>query len=393
MHLALVGPTYPFRGGIAHYTTMLTIALRARGHTVDLCTFSGGYLRALYPGRSDRDPSAQPLRTAAHAMLHPLRPWTWRSTGRWIAARRPDLVLVEWWVPFWAPPLATLAATVRRAGVPLVMDCQNVLPHERHPFDQALTALTLRQADACLVYASAHRRELESVVPGMPWAQVPFPAYTALAAQPIGPAAARRLLGLPDGPTALFIGFVRPYKGLSVLIEALARAVQHVPLRLVVAGEFWQDRSAYERQIAALGLTPQITMVDRYLPDEELARYLEAADLVVLPYLEPVQSGVLAVAQAFRRPVIASRVGGLQEGIAEGRTGLLVPVGDPTALADALVRFVREDLATAMAPHLAATTPAASWDTLIRALADLAAAAAAGRLAHWAMVYDDARGS
>jgi glycosyltransferase involved in cell wall biosynthesis len=371
MHLALVGPTYPFRGGIAHYTTMLAQNLQIHGHQVDLCSFQSGYLRAWYPGQTDRDPSTQPLRAAAQYLLHPLRPWTWLSTARWIAARKPDLAVIEWWVPFWAPPLLCLAVALRRSGVPVVMDCQNVLPHERHPFDQALTALTLRQANVCLVYSPAHRAELAAVVPGMPVALVPFPAYTALARTVPDRAAARKTLALPDGPLALFFGFVRPYKGLPVLIEAFARAVQQVPLHLVIAGEFWDDPATYLQQLAAHHLETHTTVVNRYLPDDELALYLAAADVIVMPYLAPVQSGVLALAQAFYRPVIASQVGGLQEGIRPEQTGLLVPPNDPAALAQALVRFVSEDLGTVMAPYLAASQPERSWQPVLTALQDL----------------------
>jgi glycosyltransferase involved in cell wall biosynthesis len=372
MHLALVGPTYPLRGGIAHYTTMLAHNLQAHGHQVDLCSFQSGYLRALYPGKTDRDPSANPLRAPAHYLLHPLRPGTWLATARWIATRKPDLAVIEWWVPFWAPPLMILAFTLRRYGVPVVMDCQNVLPHERHPFDQVLTALTLRQANVCLVYSPAHRAELAAVVPGMPVALVPFPAYTALAHTVPDRAAARKALGLPAGPLALFFGFVRPYKGLSVLIAAFARAVQQVPLHLVIAGEFWGDPAPYLEQLATHQLEPHTTVVNRYLPDDELALYLAAADVVVMPYLAPVQSGVLALAQAFYRPVIASQVGGLQEGIRPEQTGLLVPPNDPAALAAALIRFVAENLGATLAPYLAASRPERSWQPVLAALEDLA---------------------
>ena len=390
MHFCLVGPTYPFRGGIAHYTSMLALQLRQHGHKVSLCSFSRGYPQLLYPGRTDRDPSRQPLRVQVQYLINPWHPWTWKQVANCIAADRPDAVLIEWWVPYWAPMHITIAKQLRRLGVPTFIDCQNVLPHESHPLDRTLTRLTLRQAHACIIYSIAHRQELLDVVPGVPHALVPFPAYDSLARAIPDRCEARRQLEL-DGHVALFFGFVRPYKGLSVLLRAAAQVIQRLPFHLLIVGEFWHGGSDYRRTITDLGIESNTTVVDRYVPDEELGLYFAAADVVVMPYLASVQSGVLALAQAFQKPVIASRVGGLEEGIVDGQTGLLVEPNNVIELAKAIFRFFKENLGQTMAPYLQAITPDADWELVIKALVDLSVAARAGSLAGWSAVYGQNR--
>ena len=366
MRFCLVGPAYPFRGGIAHYTAMLTMQLRQRGHEVLLYSFSHGYPRWLYPGKTDRDPSSCPLHTPPHQLITPWSPRSWIQSARDIKADGPDAVIVEWWVPYWAPLQITLAMLLRRSGLPVFIDCQNVLPHDPHPFARTLTALTLRTATACMVYSVEHARELLDITPGMPHALVPFPAYGHLVHTDIPGAEARRQLSI-EGPVALFFGFVRPYKGLRVLLHAMAEIVSTLPVTLLVVGEFWEGRTSYDQLIHKLNLDPHVIVVDAYVPDEQIGLYFSAADVVILPYLDHVQSGVLALAQAFQKPVIASRVGGLVDGIVEGQTGLLVEPNDAHSLAGAIQRFFQEHLGGIMAPYLQALSREAGWGRVVEA--------------------------
>lgn len=364
MRFCLIGPTYPMRGGIAHYTAMLTRQLRKSGHEVLLYAFSSGYPHWLYPGKINVDPSQRPLRITPHHLIVPWSPWSWVQSAQCIKADKPDAVIVEWWVPYWAPMQLALTTLLRRSGLPVFMDCQNVLPHDLHPFARLITARTLRTANACLVYSREHQQELLTVVPGMPHAIVPFPAYGDLARADFQRTTARQSLGL-NGPVALFFGFVRPYKGLQVLLHSLAELVFTVPLHLLIVGEFWQERSGYDQLICQLNLQSRITIIDAYVPDEDLGRYFSAADVLILPYLTHVQSGVLALAQAFQKPVIASRVGGLADGIIDGQTGLLVEPNDVHALTQAIQRFFQEELGDAMVPSLQAMHPETGWAQVV----------------------------
>jgi glycosyltransferase involved in cell wall biosynthesis len=380
VRLALVGPVHPFRGGIAHYTSLLARHLRAR-HEVLLVSFARGYPRPLYPGRSDRDPSTDAVTEPAERILAPLRPWTWWRTADRIARFGPDLVLIQWWSPFWAPSLATVAALARWwTGAPVVFVCHNILPHEGAGMvTRALVRAALGRGQAFIVHSAADAERLDAVLPaavrrGASVHRSVLPAHTI--ASPIDRSAARVALGLPaDSAVALFFGFVRPYKGLAYLIDAIALSLPDLPtLHLVVAGEFWDPATSYRRRAADLGLSARVRFDDRYVPNEEVGRYFAASDVVVLPYVDASQSGVLTLASEFGLPAIATRVGGLPDAVIDGVTGVLVPPADARALADALVQ-VLGDRATAerLRAGVAAARGRFAWDGVVALIESLAA--------------------
>jgi glycosyltransferase involved in cell wall biosynthesis len=368
MRFIVVGPTYPLRGGIAHFTTLLVKKLREQGHFTHLYTFRRGYPGLLYPGATNNDPSSESLFVEAIPTIHPLQPWTWIKTARNIIADHPDAVILEWWVLFWAPFLILLAVGLRRVGILVIIDCQNVLPHERSIINRFLTSITLRQGDICLVYSTAHELELLDLLPGMSHKLLPFPIFGPLARPTPSSHDLRVKLGLSDIPTLLFFGFVRPYKGLSVLIRALEKVNRSMAVHLLIVGEFWESSKSYRKLIKKLGLGGKVVIIDRYIPDEEISDYFGVADAVVIPYLQPVQSGVLALSQAYRKPVIASRIGGLLDSIEEEKTGLLFEARNEDDLAKAILRFYQDDFRNRMKPFLEKVDQDAAWMTLVQAL-------------------------
>jgi glycosyltransferase involved in cell wall biosynthesis len=370
LRVVLIGPTWPFRGGIAQYTSELARQLGQR-HEVTLLSFVRQYPRWLFPGRTDRDPSAWVSPNAAEYILDPLALWTWWRTARRVTALCPDVVLVQWWVPFWAPSLSTvLALARRRRPVQVVMECHNVLPHEGGGvLARRLTQLALAAADAFIVHADADARALTALGlrPEVPRYRVALPPMSL----PPAPdrAAARARLGLPaEGPVLLFFGFVRPYKGLDHLLTAMPDIVARVPrVRLLVAGEFWAPAARFAERAAALGVGEAVRLDDRYVPNEAVGDYFAAADLVVLPYVEASQSAVVPLAAQFGVPVVASRVGGLPDVVADGVTGLLVPPADPVALAAAVVRVLTEPATLArLRAGTLAQSGRFSWDEVVR---------------------------
>jgi glycosyltransferase involved in cell wall biosynthesis len=379
MRIVILGPTYPFRGGIAHYTALLAQHL-AVTHEVTLLSFAGQYPLPLYPGRTDRDPSRQVVGGPAEHLLAPLRPWTWWRTARRVATLEPRLFIVQWWVPWWAPSVAVVTALVRRwTDARQVFICHNVLPHDGGGrLTRAWVSLALRHGDAFVVHAESDEASLRRILPPRDAdkaciVQAVLPFHTI--ASPVDPRLARQVLGLPaEAAVALFFGFVRPYKGLAHLIDGVAEALATVPdLHLVVAGEFWQPVAAYRHHAEARGVTERVHIFDRYVPNEEVGPYFAAADVVVLPYVAASQSGVVTLAAQFGRPVIATATGGLPEAVLDGRTGLIVPPGDAHALAAALARFFAEPgLAERLRTGVAATADRFSWDRLVALLETLA---------------------
>lgn len=376
MRLCLVGPTYPYRGGIAHYTTLLARHLRnSDEHELLFISFSRQYPGWLYRGRTDRDPSRHPLQAEAEYLLNPLHPLSWWRTLRRIGRWTPDAVVLPWWVPFWAPVWAALGRGIRRLpGDPrLLFICHNVLPHEQGAlgrlFMPAVVRHTLSPGDGFIVHARSSAERLEGILPEARYRVTPHPSYAALGREKGGalPVAVPR-----DRPLLLFAGFVRPYKGLDVLLQALPEVLARRPAHLLVAGEFWQGVKGYRKQMAALGIAGAVTLLDAYLPDEQLSACVAAADVVVLPYRSATQSGVVQLAFGHGRPVITSDVDGLRDVVDHEQTGLLVPPEDPAALAAAINRFFDEDLGDAMRANIETQAGRFSWDRLLAALLELA---------------------
>lgn len=395
MTIVLIGPVHPHRGGIAHHTALLARSLAAAGHDVHVIAYATLYPRALFPGRTTLDPSDVPLEIAAARLIRPLWPPSWWRAATAVLAARPDLVVVQWWVPYFAPALGTIAALIRRGGARLVFICHNVLPHDGGGgLDRALVRAALARGAAWVVHSSADGHALRALLGPARFepagagriveSRLPHLDLDPVGARrdgdaPVLETAASQLRvrhGVPPGaPLALFFGFVRPYKGLMSLVDALPIALRSVgDLHVLVAGEFWQEADAYRRRAAELGVSARIRFDDRYIPNEEVAAFFAAADVCVLPYREATQSAIVPQAFAAGVPVIATRVGGLPEAVADGESGLLVPPDDPAALAGALARFFGEP---GLAERLRAGARAAGarfdWAPLVEILESLAA--------------------
>lgn len=373
MRVVLIGPVYPYRGGIAHYTAMLARALAERHETL-VISFKRQYPGWLYPGKSDRDPSQRPLRVEAEYVLDPVDPRTWRHAARRATEFGADLVIMQWWTTFWAPAFGVLARLLRRQGHRVVFVIHNVLPHEARPWDRAVARGALRAGHGFVVSTEQEKSNLLAVLPDTPQSGVvvrPHPVYDMFAADAPAPREARERLGLPgNAPVLLFFGLVRPYKGLMHLIEAL-REVRSLGLdfHLVVAGEFWEDKRTYLEALERTGLVAHVTVVDRYIPDEELSLYFSACDAVVLPYVHATQSGVAQLAIGFNRPVIGTSVGDLPQMSGLGESVILVPPANSQALAQAIVGFLRNRPRSGAPVH----APRREWADLVAGIETVAA--------------------
>jgi glycosyltransferase involved in cell wall biosynthesis len=241
--------------------------------------------------------------------------------------------------------------------------CDNLVAHEPRVFDAAFTSWMMRNSDGYLVMSDSVERDLDRLKPGAPRRRVPHPFYAQFDRGRVTREQARAALGL-EGEVALFFGYVRRYKGLDTLLEAWPLVRARRPATLVVAGEFYEDAAPYRALAAAAGGEPAVRLLDRYVPDEQVEALFKAADLVVLPYRSGTQSGVTHVAYAMDVPVLTTDVGGLAEIVRPGETGLIVPPGDPRALADAVVRFFAEGMGPPMRPAIAELRRAHSWDAL-----------------------------
>ena len=368
MNLVLVGPVYPYRGGIAHYTTMLYRALRGRGHEVLLISFKRQYPQWLFPGMSDKDPSKKPLKVEkARYWIDSLNPITWLTTFWRIRRYQPDVIVLQWWTTFWAPAWFVLGILNRLfLRRPQVYICHNVLPHEMRWWDPWLARLVLRWGTRFIVQSVEEERRLISLLPRVQATVVPLPIFDMFAGDRISRDEARRRLGLPlDVPVLLFFGIVREYKGLKDILAVLPEVQARLGrATFVVAGEFWEDKQPYLEMIEQLGIGDSVIVEDRYIPNEEVPFYFSAADVLVAPYRRVTGSGSIQMARGFGLPVITTWMGGQPGDGANGGIGLVVPPGDAMALTAAIVRFFAGDLVSRKHQGEKAIQRDLCWDNL-----------------------------
>ncbi len=377
--IALLGPLAPWRGGLAQYLALLGESLRADAE-VRGWTFTRQYPEFLFPGTSQRDPEAPRPSFPVAATLDSIAPWSWRATARALEAFAPGAVILKWWMPFFGPAFASAVGPLRRRGTRVLLVCDNLVPHEKRPFDDAFSGWMLRNSDGYLVMSDSVERDLDRMKPGAPRRRVHHPLYAQFDAGRVTRDSARAALGIaPEAEVALFFGYVRHYKGLDVLLDAWPRVRARRPVELVVAGEFYEDPAPYRARVAAAGGPPAVRLLDRYLPDAEVETVFKAADVVVLPYRSATQSGVTHVAYAMGLPVILTDVGGLAETVSPSGSGLVVPPEDPEALARAVVAFFADGLGPRLAEGVRRVRREHSWEALAAATRDLVAELAPAR--------------
>ena len=370
MTIILIGPAPPWRGGIAHHTSLLALEL-SRRHDVEVVTFTRQYPSLLFPGTSQQESGTPVPGIPTNRRIDTLNPVSWIRTGLSVRSRAPALLVFPYSLPFFAPSFGTIAAIARRAtGIRIVYLCHNVIPHEARPGDRLLTKFAFSFADGFVVQSESVRHDLLRLRPDARISFAHHPVYNAFG-EPIDKHEARKKLGLINRRTLLFFGYVRHYKGLSVRLEAVSRTEE---IALVVAGEFYEREELYADLIRRLGIESRVTVINRYIPTDDIHLYFSAADAVVVPYRSATQSGIIQLAYSFNRPVIASAVGGLSEVVSHGVNGRLVPAGDPEALADEIRTFYRNGEEVTMPESVETSKHLYSW----RALADAVESFATG---------------
>ena len=339
---AVLGATHPLTGGAAQFNAAMVAAMRRLGEAA-FVSWKRLYPPLLYRGEAADRRSRPPRPVDADFVLDWLDPRSWRAALRRVADFDAEAIVLPWLHPVMAPPYRWI---LRHAppDVARVVICHNVLPHEPHPAARVLTKATLRHADLLVTHAPQQRAELAELgLRKTPLLEAFHPRFVAadLAEQPLPEevAAERRRLGEPE-LLLLSYGAIRPYKGIDLALEALARVRRNV--RLVVAGKFWAGKGELIRQAARLG--DRVELRDGYVSNEETALLFGASDAALLTYRSATQSGVVALAFAHERPVLVTDVGGLRAAVRDGHDGLVVPSLRPARIAEAIERLAREHL-------------------------------------------------
>ncbi len=371
----IIGPAHPLRGGLATFDQRLATEFIREGYDCPIYSFSLQYPSFLFPGTTQYTTEPPPAGLTIHSRINSVNPLNWYNVGEELRRLRPELIVVRYWLPFMGPALGTILRRVRRNRFTrIIAITDNVLPHERRPGDVPFTRYFLKSCDAFITMSEKVMSDLRLFQKTRPARQVTHPLYDNFG-EPISREVARGYLrmhspaglsamagnptttgqspvNLPSGPSPgtpptindtdkiiLFFGFIRKYKGLDILLEAMAdKRIRAAGIKLLVAGEFYEEAAAYREQIDRLGIADLLILRTDFIPDSEVKYYLCAADAVVQPYRNATQSGVTPLAYHFEKPMIVSNVGGLPALVPHEKVGL-VAEPTPVALADAILRF------------------------------------------------------
>ena len=371
--IIIVGPAYPYRGGIADFNERLAREFQREGHEVLIYTFTLQYPGFLFPGTTQYAAGPAPEDLNIVRRVHSINPLNWLKVGREIRRQRPDMVMIRFWLPFLAPCLGTIARVVRRdKRIRVVGLLDNVVPHEHRIGDRLFARYMIRSLGGYVAMSESVLSDARSFDDSLPHGLTPHPLY-----DNFGPKVSReeaiRVLGL-DGDTRyiLFFGLIRDYKGLDLLLRAFAdERLRGKRVKLIVAGEFYSNADTYEQLERELHLAEHIVWCKEFVPADKVRYYFAAADLVAQPYKTATQSGITQIAYHFERPMLVTDVGGLAEIVPHGKVGYVVKP-DVAEIADALVDFVDHHTDEDYQEGIVEEKAKYAWSNMTRQLLDVA---------------------
>lgn len=370
--ILIIGPAHPLRGGgITTFNHRLATEFLRQGHSCEIVSFSLQYPSFLFPGKSQYSNEPAPEGLTIHTLINSVNPLNWLRVGNKVKAWKPDVVVVRFWLPLMGPALGTVLRRLKQnRHTRVVCIADNVIPHEARPGDRPFTKYFLKACDAFVTMSEKVMADLRSFEAKKPAVLVPHPLYDNFGPK-ISKETARQMLGLDRADKIiLFFGFVRHYKGLDVLLNAMADArIKERCIKLLVAGEFYEDDAPYKKLIADKGLADSVILKTQFIADAEVKTYFCAADCVVQPYRAATQSGVTPLAYHFEVPMIVTAVGGLPALVPHEKAGL---VAEPNAesIAAAVLRFFHLGT-TYFLPHLLEEKKKYSWEKLTAAVLSL----------------------
>lgn len=370
--IIIIGPAYPLRGGLATFNQRLAKEFLDEGYDCSIYSFSLQYPSFLFPGTTQFSSEPAPEGLKIVSKINSVNPLSWVTVGNELKKLKPDIIVVRYWLPFMGPALGKILRTVRKNHhTKIIAITDNILPHEKRPGDIAFTKYFLKSPHAFITMSEKVMNDLRKFEKTKQAKQVLHPLYDNFGGI-ISKQEARTHLQLnQDEKIILFFGFIRKYKGLDILLEAMAdERIRSSNIKLLVAGEFYEDEKSYKELIDKLHISGSLILKTNFISDGEVKYYLCAADAVVQPYRNATQSGVTPLAYHFEKPMIVSNVGGLPTLVPHEKVGL-VAEPDPTSIADAILRFY-ELGADYFIPHLRVEKQKYSWQNLIKTITDLA---------------------
>lgn len=370
--IIIIGPAWPLRGGLASFDERLARAFMTEGYDSSIYTFSLQYPNFLFPGSTQYSTDPKPEGLNIKVCINSVNPFNWLSVGNELKKIKPDIIVVRYWLPFMGPCLGTILRRVRKNKFTrIICIADNIIPHEHRPGDQLFTRYFVPAIDGFITMSLKVKNDLTQFT-AIKANQVVHPLYDNFG-ECIDTLEARKILGLPEqDKIILFFGFIRKYKGLDLLLEAMAdERIRRSGIKLLIAGEFYEKREEYDALIDQLQIRDALLLRTDFIADSDVKYYLSAADFVIQPYRNATQSGVTPLAYHFEKPMLVTNVGGLPDLVPDRKSGLVCEP-NPVSIAEGILSLYTYGVPYFL-PHLREEKKKYSWQHLTRAIENAAA--------------------
>ena len=375
MRVIIIGPAHPLRGGLASYNERLAKQFIDEGNEVTIYTFSLQYPSFIFPGTTQYSTESKPSNLTINVCINSINPFNWIKVGNNLKNEKPELVIVRYWLPFMGPCLGFILRQIKKnKQTKIVCIADNIIPHEKRFGDKAFTKYFVQPVDAFITMSDKVMTDLKLFAPTKPTQLVAHPLYDNFG-EKVSKEEARLKLGIKNEELILlFFGFIRKYKGLDLLLNAM-KIIKNSKFniqnsKLLIAGEFYEDRKAYDEQIEKLDLQENLILHTDFIPDSKVKYYLCAADVVVQPYKNATQSGVTPLAYHFEKPMIVTNVGGLPILVPNNKVGL---IAEPNAesIAEKIIDYFTKGEAYFL-PHLIEEKKKFTWSKMTASIKQIA---------------------
>ena len=343
LKIFIIGPAFPLRGGPAQFNENLCLELNKEGHDAQIISYKLQYPNFLFPGSSQFEKSGSaPQDIKIHTILNTINPFNWLMVARFIRKQKPDFILFRYWLPFFGPCLGTIGKLVKSHTKVLALT-DNIIPHEKRIGDHVFTKYFVKNCDGFIAMSKVVLNDLSIFTQNLNKAYSPHPMYENYG-DPISIDLARKKLNLnPHDKIILFFGLIRHYKGLDILLEALAKPeIKNQGVKLLIAGEFYDDKNFYLQLIKKLNLQDCVIVHDKFIPNDEVRDYFCASNLVAQTYRNATNSGVTMVGYFYEKPMLVTNVGGLSEIVPNEVCGYVVE-NNCALISEKVVDFFTKD--------------------------------------------------
>ncbi len=369
----IIGPAYPFRGGLATYNERLATEFIREGYSVNIETFTLQYPSFLFPGKTQYSPVKAPEGLKITRTVNSINPFNWLKVGNRIRKEKPDLVIIKYWLPFMAPCFGTIAGRIRKNKHSKIIGiADNIIPHEKRPGDNTLTSYFIKRIDGVVAQSKSVFNDVFKFTKKLPVTLCPHPMFDNFG-EIISRDKAVKMLELdPKFKYILFFGFIRDYKGLDLLFKAISdKQFNTLNVKVIVAGEFYSDSKPYLKMIEELGIEDKVILKTNFIADDEVNKYFCCADIIAQPYKHATQSGVTQIGYHFNKPMLVTNVGGLPEIIPHNVIGYVVEPKEKE-ISDALIDFFTTDKKSTFETNILTEKKKFLWSAMTAAISEMA---------------------